>query len=369
MNSEKFIDKNIAELAQIYDLTHSANVNIARTSTDLIDGLKLVQRRALYIMYLKDGGTKFRKVETIGGEVLGRAHPHSSDAIKDAIVNIAQEWRNVIPLVDGFGNFGSVAGDPAGAGRYITARLSDYARACFFDDWKDSVVDMELSYDEETMLPKYLPAKYPNVLINPCLGIGHMGESFNIPCFNFREVVEATIMSMVNPNANIVLIPDSPTGADIIETDFAKICERGTGSYMQRCTYEVDAENNVITITSLPSLVSANSIREKIADIKEGGGLPELTSMNDLSGKSIQIQLIIADHINPYKFMKKLIREVPSLQKVYPVNVTVSYGLRTVDYSIKQLLCDWIVFLPSWCFQKGQSSKTIRERRIRNNDA
>ena len=340
--SEKFIDRNIAELSENYDLIHSANVNIARTSTDLIDGLKLVQRRALYIMYLKDGGTKFRKVETIGGEVLGRAHPHSSDSIKDAIVNIAQEWRNVIPLVEGFGNFGSVSGDPAGAGRYITARLSEYARACFFDDWKDSVVDMELSYDEETMLPKYLPAKYPNVLINGCLGIGHMGVSFNIPCFNFREVVEATIMLMNNPNVNIILIPDSPTGADIIEADFGRMCERGSGSYMQRCTYEIDAENNVITITSLPNLVTANSIREKIADIKENGGLPELISMNDLSGKAIEIQLIIANHVNPYKFMKKLIGEVPGLERTYPINITVSYELRTVDYSIKQLLLDWI---------------------------
>ena len=66
----------------------------------------------------------------------------------------------------------SIAGDPAGASRYIKARLSDYAYACFFEDWKDSVVDTTLAYDEETKMPDYLPAKYPNVLLNGCLGIG-----------------------------------------------------------------------------------------------------------------------------------------------------------------------------------------------------
>jgi len=192
------------------------------------------------------------------------------------------------------------------------------------------------------MLPKYLPAKYPNVLLNGCLGIGHMGISFNIPAYNFREVVEATINLMMNPNAKIVLIPDSPTGADIIETDFVSLCDRGNGSYMQRCTYDIDAENNIITITSLPHLVTAFAVREKISDIKESGGLHELLDMNDLSGKSIEIQLVIRDDVNPYKFMKKLISMIPGLERSYPVNITVTNNLRSVDYSIKQLLLDWI---------------------------
>ena len=67
---------------------------------------------------------------------------------------------------------GNCSGDRAGASRYIKARLSKFAIACFFEDWKDSVVDMEMAYDEETMVPLFLPAKYPNILLNGCLGIG-----------------------------------------------------------------------------------------------------------------------------------------------------------------------------------------------------
>lgn len=338
--SEKFIDKNIAELCENYDKIKGANTNLARIMVDLIDGLKPVQRRALYVMYLKDQGKTFRKLATISGDVFGRVHPHSPTAIEDAIVGIEQPWQNSIPLIEGEGNFGSISGDVAGASRYIKARLSEYSRACFFDDWKDSVVDMDQAYDEETMEPRYLPAKYPNVLLNGCLGIGY-GLGTNIPCYNFKELVEATIVLMVNPKADIILIPDSPTGADIIDTNFLKLCEQG-GVYTQRCTYRIDDNKNEIIIDALPYQVSANSIREKIADIKEKNGLPELLAMSDMSGKTIDIHLHIRDDVNPYKFMRKLIKEVAGLERTYPVNITITDNYQNFDWSVKRVLLEWI---------------------------
>lgn len=340
---EKFIDKNIALLCKEYDQIKGANTNISRITADLIDGLKPVQRRTLYIMYLKDQGKKFRKVATIDGEVIGRVHPHGPSSVYDALVGVSQWWNNSIPLIEGEGNFGSIAGDPAGADRYIKAKLSEYAQACFFEDWKDSVVDMTLAFDEETDEPLYLPAKYPNVLLNGCLGIGY-GMSCNIPCYNFREVVEACITLMMDPNANIVLIPDSPSGSDVIETDFAKLCEKGNGTYSMRCTYEIDDKSNQIIINTLPYQVSANTIRERIADIKERGGMPELIAMNDMSGKTVDLRLEVRDDVNPYKFMKKLISEVAGLEKGYPVNITVTNDYESFDYSVKQLLLEWVKY-------------------------
>jgi DNA topoisomerase IV subunit A len=168
------------------------------------------------------------------------------------------------------------------------------------------------------------------------------GMSTNLPAFNFREVIEVTIGLMKNPKMNVVLIPDSPTGADIIETDFGRLCNRGKGSYMQRCTYEIDPEANIITITSLPDTIFADGIRSKVVDIKERNGLPEIVSMNDLSGKKINMEFILRDDVNPYKFIKKLIKEIAGLEKVYPVNVTVSNDYQSIDYSIKDLLLEWI---------------------------
>ena len=353
---EKFIDKMIGPLCKDYDRIHGANINVQRIAPDLIDGLKPVQRRAIYIMYLKDGGRTFRKLATISGEVFGRAHPHSPVAIDDAIVAMEQPWHNSIPLITGEGNFGDIGGSPAGASRYIKAKLSEYAIACFFEDWKESVVDMILAYDEETKIPEYLPAKYPNVLLNGCLGIG-FGVSCNMfPC-NFREVVEATIQLMQRPDSNIILVPDSPTGASIVMTDFASICNRGAGTYTQRCTYEIDDANNIITITSVPMLVTVNSIRERIADIKEQGGLPELIAMNDLTRINVELQLIIREDVNPYKFMRKLIKDVAGLERSYPVAITITNNYSSVDYSVKQLLLDWI----KW--RREQKRVSISNRR------
>lgn len=175
---------------------------------------------------------------------------------------------------------------------------------------------------------------------NTCEDIDGMAS--NIPPFNFKEVVEATILLMTDPNATIVLIPDSPTGADVIEGNFGRISELGSGTYSMRCKYEIDAENNTIIITSLPYQITVNSIRERIADIKEKNGLPELITMNDMSGEVVNLQLVIRDDVNPYKFMRKLIKEVAGLEKSYPVNITVTNDYESFDLSVKQLLIEWI---------------------------
>ena len=338
---EKFIDKNIALLCQEYDSIRGANVNIARITPDFIDGNKPVARRLLYVMFLKDQGKKYRKVAAITGDTIARLHHHSQSSVKDCLDGLAQWWKNNIPLIDGYGNFGSCAGDNAGADRYIQARLSEYAYECFFSDWKESAVDMIMGADEETPEPLYLPAKYPNVLLNGSLGIGY-GMASNLFPANFKETVEATILLMHNPDADIVLIPDSPTGCDIIASDFKRMCDTGNAGYSMRCKYEICSEQNEITITHLPYQVSANTIREKIADIKEKNGLPELISMGDFSGKKVDLRLKIRDDVNPYKFMKKLIEQVGGLEKSYPVNIVVTNDYETFDWSVKKLLVEWI---------------------------
>ena len=340
---ETFIERNAGELAEEYTKIHGSNINIARITPEIIDGLKPVQRRAIYIMYLQNKGKEKRKLASISGDTFGRIHPHATTAIDDALVGIAQPWHNNIPLVTGFGNWGTINGDPAGAARYIQATLSEYSSSCFFEEWDDAVVDMVMGADEKTREPLYLPARYPNVLINGSLGIG-IGLASNIPPFNFKEVIDATITLMRNPDAKIVLIPDSPTGASIVEGNFVKFSEGCNGAYRMRCTYDVDAENNLITITSVPYQANLNTIRAKIADVKSSGGLSALVDMNDLTDTSIKLQLVIRDDVNPYKFIKKLIKEIPGLEKPYPVNLTVTTDFETFDYSVRDILLRWIQY-------------------------
>ena len=340
--SEKFIERNIADLTQQYDCVFASNVNLSRMIPDLIDGLKIVQRRTIYTMYTENQGKEFRKVASISGQVFGSVHPHGTTSIDGAIVSMGQKWRNLLPLIESKGNYGAIDGSPAGASRYIQAALSEYCRDLYFSEWQDSVVDSDLAYDEKTMMPRYLPAKYPHILICGARNIGHMGVSCYLPSFNFREVMEATIKLIADPKANIVLIPDSPTGADIIETDFAKICTAGRGSYMQRCTYKIDDQANTITITTIPDGATVNDIRTKIAEMKESGKFGELVGMNDYSGAKVNLELQVRSDVNPYKFIKKLISDVAGLQVTYPIVVTIVNNYHAYDWSIKDVLLNWI---------------------------
>ena len=87
------------------------------------------------------------KVNKIYGDTM-TIHPHGDSSILGTIVRLAQPWSMLIPYIDGEGNFGSIQGDEAAAGRYLEARLSEYAIDCFFSDWDPSLVLMEETYNK-----------------------------------------------------------------------------------------------------------------------------------------------------------------------------------------------------------------------------
>ncbi|NIM00689.1 MAG: hypothetical protein GTO30_02720, partial [Acidobacteria bacterium] len=73
--------------------------------------LKPVHRRILYAMFDAGirPGTPFRKCARVVGDVMGWYHPHSNDAIYDALVRLGQDFSTRYPLIDPQGNFGTVA--------------------------------------------------------------------------------------------------------------------------------------------------------------------------------------------------------------------------------------------------------------------
>src|SRR5690606_3606709 len=99
-------------------LNYALSVITSRALPDIRDGLKPVQRRILYAMFvnlrlLPDA--RHRKSATVVGEVMGKYHPHGDSAIYEAMVRMAQDFSLRAPLVDGQGNFGSLDGDSPAA--------------------------------------------------------------------------------------------------------------------------------------------------------------------------------------------------------------------------------------------------------------
>src|SRR3954449_8271436 len=123
-------DVALAEATRTRYLNYALSVITSRALPDVRDGLKPVQRRILYAMWhdlhaTSDG--RFIKCAAVVGEVMKSYHPHGDQSIYDALVRIAQPFSLRHTLIEGYGNFGSIDGDPPAAMRYTESKLRPIA--------------------------------------------------------------------------------------------------------------------------------------------------------------------------------------------------------------------------------------------------
>src|SRR4029450_6855816 len=141
-------------------LDYAMSVIISRALPDVRDGLKPVHRRILWDMEVQgfrpDRGRV--KCANVSGDVIAKFHPHSPDAVYDALVRMAQPFSLRHPLVDFQGNYGSQYAPPAPA-RYTECRLAPIAMR-LLDGIDEETVDMQPNYDGRTTEPSVLPARF-----------------------------------------------------------------------------------------------------------------------------------------------------------------------------------------------------------------
>src|ERR1700737_5000497 len=150
---------------QTSSMEYAMSVIISRALPAGGDGVKPVHRRILYAMHRRGAtsGSRHRKSASFVGDVLKLYHPHSNDAVYDALVRMAQPFSLRYPLIDGQGNFGSVDGDPPAAMRYTEARLSAITGELMADIEKQTV-NMVPNYDGTEEERAVLPARGPTLL-------------------------------------------------------------------------------------------------------------------------------------------------------------------------------------------------------------
>lgn len=286
-------------------LDYSMYVILDRALPHIADGLKPVQRRIIYAMSelgLRSGSKPKKSARTIG-DVLGKFHPHGELACYEALVLMAQPFSYRYPLVDGQGNFGS-ADDPKSfaAMRYTESKLSGYADS-LLAELESGTVDWTANFDGTLREPTLLPVKFPNILVNGTMGIA-VGMSTDIPPHNLRELVNACIHILDNPDATLAEIckfvpaPDYPTEAEIItpKSEIKHIYKTGNGALRMRATFEV--EDDEIIITALPYQVSGGKILEQIAQQMQEKKLPLVSDLRDESDHENPTRLIIVPRSN-----------------------------------------------------------------------
>jgi DNA gyrase subunit A len=303
-SNRNHIPVNIEDEMKKSYLDYAMSVIIGRALPDVRDGLKPVHRRILFGM--SELGLNYnrptRKSAKIVGEVMGKFHPHGDSAIYDALVRMAQPFSMRYPLVDGQGNFGSVDGDPPAAMRYTEARLTKIA-ASLLEDIDKETVDFRANYDDSEHEPEVLPARVPNLLINGSSGIA-VGMATNIPPHNIREIIEATILLVNNPNAtlaevmNIVPGPDFPTGGFILgRQGIFDAYSRGRGSIKLQAkttTEKISRDREAIIVTEIPYQVNKARLIEHVAALvneKKIEGISEIRDESDRDGMRIVFEL------------------------------------------------------------------------------
>ena len=343
---------NVADISEDWLKIYGANVNIARMSPQLIDGLKPVAKRALYGMHTNPNkGLVSRKVLRCMADALAY-HPHGDGSIGDVIYTMGSTWLQNIMYIDPQGNYGNVRGDDAAAPRYTEAKISKAANWIFFSDMKDSNVPMRPSYDGDNMEPDYLPARIPTILCNPQFsGIG-IGLATNIPPFNPGEVCQATIKLIKNPKANIMLIPDSPTGCDIVDTGmFEGLNKDGDDvTLTMQASYDIDYMSNVITITSLPFHIGSDQVVSAVVNLRKTEkekdptkGFNGLIDIHDNSAEDrVELKFLLKKDVNPDEFIGLLLKKKTNLKKTYPVEIRCIEDLQSRVFGTKELLLEWI---------------------------
>ena len=260
---------------------------------------------------------------------------------------MANWFETYVPLISPGGNFGTFQGDQAAAERYTECNLSKFALEAVLDDLADSneAVDWSPTYSGVTKEPDYLPVKVPLLLINGSFGIG-LGMRAEIPTHNLAEVIDATLLLMDNPNAEITLIPDHCMNCEIIETDFSKICKAGFGHYKIRGRIEEETYKNkkALVIKSVPNLTYLNSITDKIEDLIKKKKIVQIENCFDESTVNEMRYVIILKPGSDANYVKDVLYKNTGLEQILRVNFETLNGLNPLRMSYKSYLLSFIDF-------------------------
>lgn len=342
-------------------LNYALSVITARALPDVRDGLKPVQRRILYAMDRNlrlRPDARYRKSAAVVGEVMAKYHPHGDQSIYDALVRMAQPFSLLHTLVDGQGNFGSLDGDGAAAMRYTECKLTKLAME-LLTELGQQTVDFRANYDGQHQEPEVLPAQFPQMLINGAEGIA-VGMATRIPPHNLREVIDACVMLIDDPDTPLSALcrkvkgPDLPTGGRIIGTtqELNAIYETGRGSVKVRGVWKTETKGRkeLLVITEVPWGINKSSLVEKIGALVGARKIPQLVDVRDESSEEVRIVLELRKPGESAPAIAYLLKHSP-LEMGLHVNLTclippeVPGGVCTpVQASLDLILRKWLDF-------------------------
>ncbi|MBS4456529.1 DNA topoisomerase IV subunit A [Tuanshanicoccus lijuaniae] len=319
-----------------------------RALPDIRDGLKPVQRRILYAMYMdrNTAANPYRKSAKTVGNVIGNYHPHGDSSVYEAMVRMSQDWKLRETLIDMHGNNGSMDGDPAAAMRYTEARLSPIADE-LLRDIQHQTVDYLLNFDDTLEEPTVLPARIPNLLVNGATGIS-AGYATEIPPHNLAEVIDALVYMLthkryqLNDILQFIQAPDFPTGAIIQGAEqIRKAYETGQGKIIVRSVTEIEqlkGNKQQIVIHEIPYEVNKAKLIQRLDDIRIQRKIEGIADVRDESDRNgVRVVIELKREVNAEGILQYLLKNT-DLQVNYHFNMVAIHERRPMVVGLMQML-------------------------------
>ena len=349
---ERMIQEPIEDELRDSYLTYAMSVIVSRALPDVRDGLKPSQRRILVAMNdlsLTPGAARV-KCAKIAGDTSGNYHPHGEAIIYPTLVRMAQEWNMRHVLIDKQGNFGSIAGLPAAAMRYTEARLAGPA-AMMLEDIKLDTVDFIPTYDDRRTEPVVLPSRFPNLLVNGAQGIA-VGMATSIPPHNLREVCNALLRVIDNPEVSVAELcdiipgPDFPTGGIICgRYNIRKAYMTGRSTIIVRSHVDIveEGRKSKLIVRDIPFQQARDRVVEKIAELVRSDRIRGISGIRDESDLKEPVRLVIEikQNSDPNVVLNQLFQFSP-LQETISIILLALVDGKPRELNLKEILQEFI---------------------------
>ena len=360
--AEKILTTEYSEEMKTSYINYSMSVITSRAIPDIRDGLKPVQRRVLYGM--NELGVHANKPTLksarIVGDVMGKYHPHGDSSIYETLVVMAQDFKRMIPLAIGQGNFGSIEGDGAAASRYTEAKLSKFSDDVMLQDL-DKTVDFMPNYDEKLKEPTILPCRFPNFLLNGSEGIA-VGMATSSPSHNLSEICDLVIEFVKNPNMTLKSMlkimkgPDFPTGGIIANmSELPEIYKTGVGKLKLRGKIVFEPakkskDKEKLVVTEIPYTMIGDGIGKFMADVGALVEQKKITDITDIYNHSskdgMRIVMELKKDVDKKKIenIKNILYKKTRLEDTLGVNMIAIVDGRPETMTLKSIMENFVKF-------------------------
>ena len=235
ISCKDFIDK---------DLIHFSKYDCDRSIPNIMDGLKISQRKILFSAFKRKMYSEMKVAQFSGYVSEHSGYHHGEASLNGAIINMAQDYvgSNNINLLTPGGQFGTrlQGGKDHASERYIFTKLEKNTRLIFRPE--DDPILKYLDDDGLSVEPIFYVPIIPMILINGSIGIG-TGFSTNIPCFNPIDIIEYIENTIQGQHVYENIIPYYNNFKGNIEQ---------IEDYKYITTGNIEVNNNKLIISELP---------------------------------------------------------------------------------------------------------------------